>query len=295
MTRSTTSRRSSTLPDPLPAGASGIEGDGAAVRTLAERLARYGLAPELTRQALSHRSYCAETPPQASNERLELLGDAVLGLVITDYLYASFPDLPEGDLARVRAAVVSTLALAPAAERLGIGEALLLGKGEASSGGRHKASILADCVEAVIGAVYLTAGIEGARDLVLEMLGSLVTEVAAEARLGDPKNRLQELAAQMGLGSPSYVMHERGPDHAKQFTADAVIAGEHLGIGDGHSKKEAERRAAAVALGVLLYRRNRDVPGERQLNLTMGGRSAASHATSPGAPGERDLNLTDGA
>jgi ribonuclease-3 len=254
----------------VDAGGSGTEVEGAGVRTLAERLARYDLSPELARQAVSHRSYCAESPSQASNERLELLGDAVLGLVITDYLYASFPDLPEGDLARVRAVVVSTQALAPAAESLGISEALLLGKGEASSGGRHKASILADCVEAVIGAVYLTAGIEGARELVLEMLGSVVTEVASEARLGDPKNRLQELAAQMMLGLPSYVVRERGPDHAKQFTANALVAGEHLGSGDGRSKKEAERASAAVALGVLLDRWHGNVNAGRDLSLTDG-------------------------
>jgi ribonuclease-3 len=206
-----------------------------------------------------------------------LLGDSVLGLVITDHLYASFPDLPEGDLARVRAAVVSMHALAPAAERLGIDEALLLGKGEESSGGRHKHSILADCLEAVIGAVYLTAGVEGARELVLELLGSLVTEVAAEARLGDPKNRLQELAAQMTLGLPFYSVRERGPDHAKHFTAEAVIAGQHLGSGDGPSKKEAERQAAAVALGALLDRRRASVP------------------VAPEMSDARDLNLTDGA
>jgi len=195
----------------------------------------------------------------------------VLGLVITDHLYASFPDLPEGDLARVRAAVVSTNALAPAAESLGISAALLLGRGEESSGGRHKSSILADCLEAVIGAVYLTAGIEGARELVLELLGALVTDVAAEARLGDPKNRLQELAVRMELGLPDYVVRDRGPDHAKHFMADAMIAGEHLGSGDGRSKKEAERRAAQVALGALLDRWKAAGPaGEPQLSLTDG-------------------------
>lgn len=173
---------------------------------------------------------------------------------MTDHLFAAFPELPEGDLARVRAAVVSTLALAPVAEALGIGEALLLGKGEESSGGRRKASILADCLEAVIGAVYLSAGLEGARGLVLELLGPRIVAVASEARLGDPKNRLQELAAQMTLGLPVYLVEERGPDHAKQFTAQAIVGGEHLGTGDGRSKKDAERRAAEEALGVLLDR-----------------------------------------
>ncbi len=216
-----------------------------------ERLAPYHIPPELLREARSHRSYCAEYPPQASNERLELLGDAVLGLVVTDHLFASFPELPEGDLARVRAAVVSTLALAPVARGLGIGEALLVGKGEETSGGREKSSLLADCLEAVIGAVYLAAGIEGAQRFVLELLGPRIAAVASEARLGDPKNRLQELAAQLSLGLPLYSVQERGPDHAKQFTALVRVGGEQLGTGHGSSKKDAERRAAVEALTVL--------------------------------------------
>lgn len=219
-----------------------------------ERLAPYGIPAELLRQALSHRSYCSENPPQTSNERLELLGDAVLGLVVTDHLFAAFPELPEGDLARVRAAVVSTLALAPVARRLGIGGALLLGKGEETSGGRDKPSLLADCLEAVIGAVYLSAGIEGAKQFVLELLGARIADVASEARLGDPKNRLQELAAQLSLGLPLYAVQERGPDHAKQFTAQVRVGGELFGTGQGSSKKDAERRSAEQALTALRER-----------------------------------------
>lgn len=249
---------------------------GDAARSFAGRLAGYDIPPELLRQALSHRSFCAEWPPQASNERLELLGDSVLGLVVTDQLFAAFPELPEGDLARVRAAVVSTLALAPVAESLGIGDALLLGKGEESSGGRHKSSILADCLEAVIGAVYLSAGITGARRFVLDLLLPRIAEVASEARLGDPKNRLQELAAQMVLGMPTYLMQERGPDHAKQFTARALVAGEHLGTGDGRSKKDAERRAADEALGVLLERWEVTTPLERIEQAERTARAASS-------------------
>lgn len=245
--------------------------EGAAVQPFAERLAAFGIPPQLMRQALSHRSYCAESPPQLSNERLELLGDAVLGLVVTDHLFVSFPELPEGDLARVRAAVVSTLALAPVAESLGVGDALLLGKGEESSGGRHKSSILADCLEALIGAVYLSAGIAGASQFVLELLGPGIAAVASEARLGDPKNRLQELAAQMMLGVPLYVVRERGPDHAKQFTAQAVLGGEHLGTGEGRSKKDAERRAAEEALGVLLERWHAATPVLRDPSALSGG------------------------
>jgi ribonuclease-3 len=173
---------------------------------------------------------------------------------MTDHLYHSFPDLREGDLARVRAAVVSTSALAPVAAELGLGQAILLGKGEESSGGREKTSILADSLEAVIGAVYLSAGYAGASEFVLSLFGDLARDVAAEARLGDPKNRLQELAAQLHLGAPVYLMHEQGPDHAKHFIAEAVIAGEHLGKGEGRSKRDAERWAAKEALELLSER-----------------------------------------
>jgi ribonuclease III len=250
-----------TLPDTgAPAAPGGVESsdaapvEGRAVPSFAEVIAPYDVPPKLLRQALSHRSFCAETPSQPSNERLELLGDAVLGLVVADHLYSSFPELPEGDLARVRAAVVSTTALAPVARALGIGPELLLGRGEESSGGRAKASILADSFEAVIGAVWLAAGFEAARRFVLGLLEPYIAEVASEARLGDPKNRLQELSVQLMLGMPSYVMTERGPDHAKHFVAEAVVAGERLGTGDGTSKKDAERRAAEAALAVLRER-----------------------------------------
>ncbi|MGH9171477.1 MAG: ribonuclease III [Acidimicrobiales bacterium] len=218
---------------------------------LAERLAGYHISAELLRHALAHRSYCAENPGQPSNERLELLGDAVLGLVITDYLFSAYPDLSEGDLARVKAAAVSTVALAPLADTLGLGSAILLGKGEEVSGGRHKASILADCLEAVIGAVYLSAGSQGARDWVLGLLEDHVTAIAGEARYGDPKNRLQELVAQRGFGSPSYLMSESGPDHAKRFLASVVVNGENVGSGTGNTKKDAERHAAEEALQSL--------------------------------------------
>jgi ribonuclease-3 len=200
------------------------------------------------RQALSHRSYCSESPGAASNERLELLGDAVLGLVVTDHLYRRFPDLPEGDLARLRAAVVSTQALAPVATDLGVGESVLLGRGEELSGGRQKASILADCLEAIIGAVYLSAGPDGAERFVVGLMEGELATLAADGHLGDPKNQLQELAAQRALAPPVYEVHDSGPDHAKVFFASVSVRGEVLGEGTGPSKKDAERRAAAVAL-----------------------------------------------
>jgi len=239
--------RSAGEPPHEPAGA---EPPGAS-QSLADRLEAFRVPPGLLRQAMAHRSYCAEHPEQASNERLELLGDAVLGLVVTDHLYRSFPSLPEGDLARVRAAVVSGLGLGPIAASLGLGEAILLGRGEEVSGGRSKSSILVDALEAVIGAVYLSAGFPGAQLLVESLLGPTIAAVANEARLGDPKNRLQELCARFGWEAPTYLVSERGPDHAKQFEATAVVSGRELGIGAGRSKKVAEREAARGALLAL--------------------------------------------
>ena len=221
------------------------------MEAIAEKLKAYDVPADLLRQAMAHRSYCSEHPSQASTERLELLGDAVLGLVVTDHLYRSFPGLPEGDLARVKAAVVSTLGLAPIAEALGLGDALLLGRGEESSGGRQKGSILVDCLEAVIGAVYLSSGFAGARAFVESLVAGEIGLVANEARLGDPKNRLQELSAHLGFGVPSYRLAEKGPDHAKHFSAEAIVLGHLLGTGDGRSKKEAERQAAQAALLAL--------------------------------------------
>ncbi len=208
----------------------------------------------LLRQALSHRSYCSESGGVPSNERLELLGDAVLGLVVTDHLYRAFPDLPEGDLARLRASVVSTQALAPVATDLGVGEAVLLGKGEEGSGGRGKDSILADCLEAIIAAVYLSLGIDAATSFVIDLLARPIANIAAEGRLGDPKNQLQELAARLGLALPSYQVHDKGPDHAKVFSAEVTVDGNVLGHGSGSSKKHAERIAAAAAFELLLAR-----------------------------------------
>jgi len=209
------------------------------------------VSSSLLRQALSHRSYCSEWGGRPSNERLELLGDAVLSLVVAEHLYRSFPDLPEGDLARLRASVVSTEALAPIATELGVGEAVLLGKGEEASGGRAKESILADCLEAIIAAVYLSSGLPAATAFVVGLLEGPIAGIVAEGRLGDPKNRLQELAARLNLELPSYEVNDKGPDHAKVFFAEVTVGGEVLGRGTGTSKKLAERVAAAAALEVI--------------------------------------------
>jgi ribonuclease-3 len=218
---------------------------------LLESLRDYPVSDDMLRQALSHRSYCSEWGGLPSNERLELLGDAVLGLVVADHLYRSYPDLPEGDLARLRASVVSTQALAPVAAEIGVGEAVLLGKGEEASGGRAKDSILADCLEAIIAAVYLSLGLSGATAFVVNLLEDPIAGIAAGGRLGDPKNRLQELAAHLNLSQPTYKVSDKGPDHAKVFFAEVTVGTDVVGRGTGSSKKIAERLAAAAALEVI--------------------------------------------
>jgi ribonuclease-3 len=182
-----------------------------------------------------------------SNERLEFLGDAVLGLVVTDHIFRTYPDLPEGELAKVRATVVSAAALAEVALELELGDALLLGKGEDASGGREKPSILADATEAVIGAVYLDGGWPAAADLVLGLLGDRIAAAAAGPGGQDYKTRLQELAARELESLPEYVVVDEGPDHAKRFFATVLLNGEQHGAGEGRSKKQAEQAAARVA------------------------------------------------
>jgi ribonuclease III len=213
---------------------------------LAKRLG-IGVDPGLIRLAVVHRSFCAESPGEEPNERLEFLGDAVLGVVVTTHLFRTFPDLREGDLARIKAVVVSSATLSVVAREIGLGEALLLGRGEENSGGREKPSLLADCLEAVIGAVYLSGGLEAAESFVLEHLEESMEEEATRSVLGDPKNVLQELASQLGLDAPAYRLSDHGPEHAKVFTANVVLGDIH-GHGEGRSKKEAERHAAIAAL-----------------------------------------------
>jgi ribonuclease-3 len=200
--------------------------------------------------ALCHRSYCAEVAGEEPNERLEFLGDAVLGVVVTEHLYRDHPGLPEGDLARIRAAIVSTEALAPVGAGLGLGDALLLGRGEDTSGGREKPSILADALEAVIGAIFLSGGMDAARRFVLGLIGPQIDEESRRATLGDAKNRLQETCSRLGAEPPRYVVTEQGPEHAKRFVAE-VRVGSVVGRGSGSSKKQAERAAAESAIDAL--------------------------------------------
>jgi ribonuclease III len=194
--------------------------------------------------ALSHRSWCAENEGNESNERLEFLGDSVLGLVVTDDIYRRFPGLPEGQLSEVRAGVVNARALADVAVEMGLGECLLLGKGEDAGGGRMKQSILADALEALIAAVFLDGGLEAASCFVLDRFGVRIAEAAIGPGGRDFKTRLQELAAARTLGRPRYLVRDEGPDHAKRFFATVMLDGEASGAGEGNSKKEAEQAAA---------------------------------------------------
>ena len=206
---------------------------------------------DLLARALAHRSWCAETAGTDSNERLEFLGDAVLGLIVTDHIFRTYPLLPEGELAKVRASVVNAGVLAELAAELHLGAALLLGKGEDQSGGREKPSILADAMEAVIGAVYLDRGWDGAWGLVMGLLGERITEAAAGPGGQDYKTRLQELAARRFDELPRYQVADDGPDHAKRFYATVYVAGEPHGAGEGRSKKQAEQAAAREAWQTL--------------------------------------------
>ena len=209
--------------------------------------------PSLLELALRHRSWCAENGGADSNERLEFLGDAVLGLVITDHLYDSTPSDPEGVLAQRRAELVNALTLADLARELDVGTAILLGKGEEATGGREKTSILADALEAVFGAIYLDGGLRAARQRILELYRERIRDVQTGGQISDHKSRLQELAAREFGELPRYQLSETGPEHAKVFSARVRLGGEVWGEGDGRTKKEAEQSAAQVA-----YRRLRD-------------------------------------
>ncbi len=238
MTLLTTSTPSSR---PVDAGAGGAA-------ELAERLGHTFSDLSLLQHALAHRSWCGEQEGGApSNERLEFLGDAVLGLVVAGYAYERYADFPEGKLAKVRSAVVNARILAHVAARLGVGPVLLLGKGEEGSGGRTKASILADAFEAILGAVYLDAGWEAARALVLRELGAAIERAAEEPDDFDHKSRLQEKAVRDGEGTPRYVVVGSGPDHDRAYVAEVYLGGTCWGTGEGRSKKDAEQEAARAA------------------------------------------------
>lgn len=203
--------------------------------------------------ALRHRSWVAEqraAPGEepASNERLELLGDAVLDMVVSEHVYGAYPTMSVGQLAKVRASVVSSDALAEAARDLSLGDALLMGCGEEAAGGREKRSILADAAEALIGAVYLDGGWEPARRLVLSLLVDRIETMALDPGRDDHKTVLQERAAHAMGAAPSYSASGSGPDHERRWRAVVVIAGREYGTGEGATKKQAEQAAASAAL-----------------------------------------------
>jgi len=219
---------------------------------LRQALGNPTLDPELLDLALTHRSFAYENGGLPTNERLEFLGDSVLGIVVTEALYAMHPDLSEGRLAKLRAAVVNARALAGVAITIGLGDHVKLGRGEESTGGRHKASILSDTVEAVIGAVHLSGGIDVSADVVHLLFDPLIEEASAMGAGLDWKTSLQELSAEHSLGVPEYVITDEGPDHMKTFYAQVRVADKLYGNGTGRSKKEAEQASAETAYGEII-------------------------------------------
>jgi ribonuclease-3 len=245
---------------------------------------------ELIDRALMHRSFAYENGGLPTNERLEFLGDSVLGLIVTDTLFRAHPDLPEGNLAKLRAAVVNSRALAGVARGLRLGSYVRLGKGEESTGGRDKSSILADTLEAVIGAVYLDGGMDAADPLVHRLFDPVI---ARSARLGaglDWKTSLQELTAEKDLGAPEYVVDESGPDHQKSFRAVAKVAGQLWGEGEGRTKKEAEQQAAEAAWTAINARLTTTAPVGTELAgvEALGQASQAEGAAPAGSAAQPD-------
>ncbi len=218
-----------------------------AARPLEDALGHRFTDPGHLELALIHSSYASEHRSTGDNERLEFLGDAVLGLAVTTYLYSEYPDLPEGELAKVRAASVSRDALAGIAIRIDLASHLRLGRGEASTGGRSKPSILADGMEALLGAIYLDAGYEKTAEVILTLWEETIVQKATSPGGRDYKTRLQEALA-AGGSLPEYVVEGTGPDHARRFVAEVFVGGKLLGSGRGNSKKEAEQQAARAAL-----------------------------------------------
>jgi ribonuclease-3 len=218
---------------------------------LAERIGHEFDDLTLLGRALAHRSWCAETPGEASNERLEFLGDAVLGWAVADMAYREFGELPEGLLTDLRKSVVNSVALAQVAQQIGLGPHIRLGKGEAAAGGAEKPSILSDAFEAVLAAVYLDGGAGAAFEMVERLVAPRMTRSVDRLDQLDHKTQLQELAARLGRGAPEYRLSSIGPDHAKTFTAEAVVDGAVIGLGTGRSKKAAEQGAAAQACDAL--------------------------------------------
>jgi ribonuclease-3 len=218
-----------------------------------ELTARIGIElPEtLLKQSLTHRSFAYENSLEETNERLEFLGDSVLGIVITEELYQKYPQAAEGELAKLRAAIVNARALADVAREIGLGEFLMLGKGEEFTGGRDKSSILADSLEAVLGAIYLSHGLDKTSKVILKLFSSIIENSVDLGAALDWKTSLSEVMFSKKLGSADYLIFEAGPDHDKQFTAKVIVNGQEFGTGTGKSKKTAEQNAAKEAFEKL--------------------------------------------
>ena len=226
---------------------------------LEQRLGHEFSDPDLLRRAMCHRSWVAESSDEHSNERLEFLGDAVLGWVIADLVFQRYADLAEGALTDLRKSVVNANALAAVAQELDIGSHLLLGRGEDSAGGREKVSILSDAMEAVLGAVYLDAGNGAAFDLVERLFVPRLDDAVGSLHTLDYKSALQERLAQMGRMPPDYKVRSTGPDHDKHFYARVLVAKELLAEGEGRSKKAAEQAAASGAFKALAVADDADI------------------------------------
>jgi ribonuclease-3 len=223
--------------------------DMSSLQTIAKRLQIKISDSSLLRQALTHRSYIGESGDASSNERLEFLGDAVLGLVICEYLYQKYPDRAEGELAKAKAVAVSEPVLADAAKRLGIDKMILMSSGEEASGGRGRLSILSDTFEAIVAVIYLDSGIESARSFCLRALEPILEDIERQDHIRDYKSMLQELTQGRYKKAPTYVViKEEGADHDKTFYVEARLEGRRLGAGRGKSKKQAEQAAALDAL-----------------------------------------------
>jgi ribonuclease-3 len=246
------------------------------------------LDAELLQRALTHRSYAYEHGGAPHNERLEFLGDSVLGVVITETLYRAHPDLPEGKLAKLRASVVNMRALAEVARKMGdeggLGPYLRLGRGEEVTGGRDKASILADTVEALLGAIYIEHGLPIAARVIHDLFDGLLADVANHGAGLDWKTSLQELTAELGIGVPEYVITSAGPDHAKTFTARASVGGELFSASTGRNKKEAEQAAAQTAYRVLRARADGADPDAAASDAESAKTEDAPPETPPEAP-----------
>ena len=222
----------------------------ARIEALAKALG-ISVSHDLLEQALTHRSFAYENGGLPHNERLEFLGDSILGQAVTVMLYNENPSLDEGELAKRRASLVSSVALAQVARTIGLGEHIRLGRGEELTGGSDKGSILADTVEAVIGAVFLDCGPVEATAFVLRLIRPLLEDPERFGAAMDPKTSLQELSARMGKGLPTYLITDSGPDHSKRFHAVVLLAGHEVASGDGTSKKQAEMAAALEAWTTL--------------------------------------------